>query len=393
MDQYGYYDYKGKHYYDRHHMMDMMLAENDHEGNFQFIFNDDIFTKINWEEEPDFSILDLYRMRAEQIRQKYNYVILLFSGGADSVQILRTFLDNNIFIDEIQCYHCSKGIEKIESPENKNMVDMLEYEYSSKKYLQRVINESPKTKITLIDMTDSIYDQLHNKKFTYLGLTNQFNNHGLLPYNHYTRIFSYVMFKYNHERGEKKRNTCIVRGIDKPKFAMINGFLYFYFMDVSLIYVKNILLGTVPDIGTFENFYWSPDAPLIPVKQSHMILNTFKQKKLIRSYYEDIRNELIRLYNDHEISWYSKNILTSERIFANIIYPEWALSNNYTGLKESGSLPVDFMLLNYMNIEHNGQDAIKEYREFIAKKYSKIRNKTVLTKFIPSRFYKVGKLY
>jgi len=43
----------------------------------------------------------LYALRARQLREKYDYLVLYFSGGADSTNILKTFIDNNIFLDEI----------------------------------------------------------------------------------------------------------------------------------------------------------------------------------------------------------------------------------------------------------------------------------------------------
>ena len=66
-----------------------------------FYFYDEEFSKINWFIEPKDSLQTLYRKRAEQIRQDYEYVILAYSGGHDSTQVLETFYYNNIHINEI----------------------------------------------------------------------------------------------------------------------------------------------------------------------------------------------------------------------------------------------------------------------------------------------------
>ena len=54
-----------------------------------------------WDVEPSASLQELYRIRAQQIRDKYDYIRLEFSGGADSTVVLYSFLNNGIFVDEI----------------------------------------------------------------------------------------------------------------------------------------------------------------------------------------------------------------------------------------------------------------------------------------------------
>ena len=61
----------------------------------QYIFNDDKFSKFDWAIEPTESIESLYIKRATEIRKKYDYLILFYSGGIDSHVILETFLNNN----------------------------------------------------------------------------------------------------------------------------------------------------------------------------------------------------------------------------------------------------------------------------------------------------------
>ena len=59
-------------------------------------FNQDILDKVDWFQEPQVDLYELYKQRALQIREKFDYLVLLFSGGSDSVCILKTFLENNI---------------------------------------------------------------------------------------------------------------------------------------------------------------------------------------------------------------------------------------------------------------------------------------------------------
>ena len=66
-----------------------------------FYYYDDILSKVPWKIEPTETLETLYKLRAQEIRDTYDYVILCFSGGSDSLNVLETFYYNNIHIDEI----------------------------------------------------------------------------------------------------------------------------------------------------------------------------------------------------------------------------------------------------------------------------------------------------
>ena len=61
-----------------------------------FYYNDEIYDKIDWSIEPPGTLDFYYKEQAQRIRDSYDYVILCFSGGADSTNILNTFYYNNI---------------------------------------------------------------------------------------------------------------------------------------------------------------------------------------------------------------------------------------------------------------------------------------------------------
>ena len=67
----------------------------------QWHFNDESYGHFDWTEEPPGDLLFWYAERARQLRETYDYLVLMYSGGADSHNVLRAFIDNNIFIDEI----------------------------------------------------------------------------------------------------------------------------------------------------------------------------------------------------------------------------------------------------------------------------------------------------
>ena len=89
-----YYDHYGNIFHNRY---DAIIAPNP----CYLYYYDKEFSQANWNVEPSKSLQELYRERAEWIRNNYEYVILAYSGGADSTNVLESFYYNNIHIDEI----------------------------------------------------------------------------------------------------------------------------------------------------------------------------------------------------------------------------------------------------------------------------------------------------
>jgi len=64
-------------------------------------FNKKVFSLYDWTKEPVEDVNYFYDKRVKELRQQYDYIIFFYSGGYDSHNILKTFIDNNIHIDEI----------------------------------------------------------------------------------------------------------------------------------------------------------------------------------------------------------------------------------------------------------------------------------------------------
>ena len=98
-DKLGFYMLGGKKFYTKPEA----LVEATKTGIFpEWNFNRNVFDSYNWSVEPNIDIKELYRLRALQLREKYDYLILAYSGGADSHNILLSFMRQNIHIDEIE---------------------------------------------------------------------------------------------------------------------------------------------------------------------------------------------------------------------------------------------------------------------------------------------------
>ncbi len=103
----GYYTVGNKVFYSK----PQMLMESTKTGHFpHWHFNNETFGSIDTTQEPNVDIRLLYKFRAQQLREQYDYLRLEFSGGGDSTTVLMSFINNGIHLDEIVfelCGHTS----------------------------------------------------------------------------------------------------------------------------------------------------------------------------------------------------------------------------------------------------------------------------------------------
>ena len=76
-------------------------------------FNNEVYGAQSWEHEPKTDLRELYRLRAKQLRDKYDYIRVEASGGGDSTQVIFNFLLNGIHLDEIIFRYPKAGTESI----------------------------------------------------------------------------------------------------------------------------------------------------------------------------------------------------------------------------------------------------------------------------------------
>lgn len=102
---------------------------------------DDSFLSFDFSAEPSKTLHELIDIRCFQIRDKFPYIKLWFSGGSDSTTVLNGFLRNNIHIDEIIIYFQSL---------NNNFTHTGNYELNhfTFPYLKELSKSLNKTKFT-----------------------------------------------------------------------------------------------------------------------------------------------------------------------------------------------------------------------------------------------------
>lgn len=289
-------------------------------------FCDDVWGTVNWTQEPETSILDLYKLRAQQIRNSYDRVVIYYSGGCDSQTLVEAFVDAGCFIDEIvTVWHRDINNNPIL---NTSVTDArnyeAEFELRAKEGIEWIQKISPGTKIVYQDRSGDItkiYESFDGEEWLQgqRDVTNaMFKSRWALTYSRDQLI--------QLDRGIK---TAVVYGVDKPRVCIKDGNYCAYFLDSVSNQIGDAGMNR-PEYDNYEElfFYWSPDLPEIVVKQTHMIMKWFEANPLLRPV----------------LAWPNHNIAhrnTYETIVKGLIYPRWDLGN-FQVAKPSHSLFCDY---------------------------------------------------
>ena len=230
-------------------------------------FNKNIFDQLDWENEPETNLQELYRMRAQQLRDKYDYIRAEASGGGDSSTVVYSFLLNGIHLDEVVFRYPKSGEKDVHNdPFNTKCENTLsEYEFAAKPLLNWIATNHPTVRITVhdysIDMLEGNHDEtwvLKSKDYFQPGHIFKHDNIGLI----------------NHRLdADSGKSICVLYGIDKPKICIKDSKWYLYFLDLQANH-SNSVVYEYTNI-TNEYFYWSPDLPAIVHKQAHIIKKWF----------------------------------------------------------------------------------------------------------------------
>jgi hypothetical protein len=234
-------------------------------------YNDEVFSLCDWTKEPADSITELYRKRAQQLRDNYDYLVLLYSSGSDSDNILKTFIDNNIKLDEVVSminYEASK--DKL----SKLNAEIFEIAIPTIKECQK---KQPQLKHRIHDITSDVIEKYSSLDLNYLYEQN------VLYTNFHSTLHEIRKKVYDwNEKFNSGKRVAFIMGIDKPKLDIdFKGNLKFKFGEPSVssaISAKTMMENNPWEFN--ELFYWSPDFPEIAIKQAHIVKNFFKRNGL-----------------------------------------------------------------------------------------------------------------
>jgi len=276
----------------------------------RYYFYDHIFASYDWAIEPQQSLQELYIARAKQLREKYDYLILLYSGGSDSSNALKTFVNHGIKLDEVAYWYTSYN-------EDTNITN-LELLYAASGMLEKVrdVHGIPVRKI---DERQFITRSNLNNADWVLGaepllVAAQISKEPM--------IYETVDWRNIAESGKR---IGIILGLEKPRIFYDNGW-HAAFLDVAHTWnTENQHIS--PKHITLESFYTSGDAPLITIKQSHVL-----------------KNHISKMYDLDYIKTrfdYTKNFKQDEymKLCRDTLYPYWD-DNTYSLGKSINKPPL-----------------------------------------------------
>lgn len=284
-------------------------------------FNEAAFSTWDWTTEPTESLLELYRQRAQQLRDQYDYLILNYSGGADSTAVLDAFVDNDIKLDEI-AHH--SNYSKTNSKEDYMNAELFKVAFPK---VEEVKQRFPWIKQRIIDIPELILDYFKGSEspdaWRY-ELNSIFNPHSVAR----ERIALKIKDWADIINSGKK--LAIITGTDKPRIIHHpDGRFSFRFLDLTdASATVSSMAGQQP--YTDEFFFWTPDMPQISIKQAHVVKRFLTDKTSMSSpFMSDKRSDLAFIRENGKTTWLSNHGLHS------LIYPTWNIANFTVGKPRS----------------------------------------------------------
>lgn len=234
-----------------------------------WVFNDDVYGAIDWTVPIETSLLELYKQRALQLREQYDYIVLYYSGGADSNNVLHSFIDNGIFLDEILIQDLPLYNTQTNNSDYSNANFYSEIEYAANAHLRKVKNAlDPRTKITYQDFSKTGLEILEKDYwFDDNPITMSITVSGVL------RQLTQANDRFNLNLLENNKRTAFVMGIDKP-LVYCDGKDYFcLFKDTGAYHYVSPFneLADKEQKVVVEYFYWARSMPEIVIKQAQDI--------------------------------------------------------------------------------------------------------------------------
>lgn len=274
----------------------------------KWIFNDDVFGRVNWAIEPEESLRTLYNQRARQIREKYDYVVISYSAGADSHNVLMSFVNQGLHVDEILVNTFEKANKTIIN--NPTVTDNWNYgaEYALQIYprLQELKQMLPRTKITVSDLSDFAFEKLRSFKDPTWVLDQKevVNLSGMTRYN-------YLHFKDIRKQFDKNYKIAMVVGVEKPTTYIKDDNFHVAFFDRSSNITPVQIHFQEYTNTTVENFYWHPSCTKLIAKQVHTIRKWLEANPQFKPLWTYITRKQ-----------FGQNGATIHKLLRSIIYPD-----------------------------------------------------------------------
>lgn len=222
-------------------------------------FHHEVYSKQNWTQDQPEPLNLLYQRRARQLREKYDYLVLSFSGGSDSWTALKAFVDSGTHLDEIFVrwpLKATQGRYRANTQDLHPSNILSEWDFTVLPMLKEIEKIIPATKIVIYDWSDDLLNiEICDDHW---NLIDDYLNPGYVP-----KI-------RNISDAEQRivdlgRRSAMIFGQDKPQLFYKDQGVYCFFLD-------KLANRRIPGSNRVsELFYWTPDMPEITVNQARRI--------------------------------------------------------------------------------------------------------------------------
>jgi hypothetical protein len=223
-------------------------------GKIHFHWHESAWDSINWSTEPTESWEELMLARCLQLREKYNHLSLMYSGGYDSHAILMTFIKHKIRLDRIICVEKEYYDNSYDWAYSVPFAKWVKKEYQpwleifTPKYTQKEIAK--------------IYNELGDEWIYYT------NNH-LMGKSQAIYLLERFHTEYISDYKKNKKNSAWIMGKEKPSLDFYQDNFYAQIWDSFAIWDYSLSDHAEP-------FYISYDMPKLYVKQCWMAVNFYE---------------------------------------------------------------------------------------------------------------------
>jgi hypothetical protein len=237
----------------------------------EFVLRDQEYDQLNWLKEPHESFDELMLAHARNLRNRYERVVLLWSGGTDSHTIYNTFVRNNIHIDEIVVFHN----DQYEPWNSSRYIKWLQDNHTdaTTKITARA-RFDPEAKQQIVCNEDWIFqNQALVAKFA-LGTADA------------------VMWNYCAEQNSG-HTWCLISGFEQPRVYVKAGKYY-----------ANQIANVFKPVMGFDNMECFYTEPALAVKQAHMAKRALQQLS-VKNKFTDRVNAAYQTNDAHHMKYMS----------------------------------------------------------------------------------------
>jgi hypothetical protein len=306
-------------------------------------FNNDLFESLDWTTEPKETIQELYKKRAQQIRDRYDYVVILFSGGCDSTCVLDSFIDNDIHVDEVWHLHTLDGHKG-----NMNAFMTGETFHLAIPHALEKLKNCPDTRFTLCDNSDWERQNLQDpevRKYAWRAFNN-IHNLAMTGFYHSPTVGFHRRYQRWCDIQDSGKAMCFVIAEAKPYVNLdpATGKYYYRVLDHYASMPSPHVQWVNDPRENYENFFTQPDLPELMIKQAHLLLNAVRDFDPEKFWVPSDHPKYVTSpwgfeASDPRVSflWTTKDDITYNMIHADyhaLVYPSW--KPGYTQWKQRG---------------------------------------------------------